>query len=112
MDGNMFLLAPIHRKNALCVRFQVDCRKSIFAVPGLSQPLRVLHAVQAISPHLLVFIIKGQKVIDTIGYFLYMEDQEKQAAVQKELNELAALLDAGIITQEEFEEKKRELLGL
>ena len=48
---------------------------------------------------------------DTIGYFLYMEDQEKQAAVQKGLNELAALLDAGIITQEEFDEKKRQLLG-
>lgn len=49
--------------------------------------------------------------LETIGYFLYMEDQEKQAAVQKELNELAALLDAGIITQEEFDEKKRQLLG-
>ena len=49
--------------------------------------------------------------LDTIGYYLYMEDQEKQAAVQKELNELAALLDAGIIIQEEFDEKKRELLG-
>ncbi len=48
--------------------------------------------------------------LDTIGYFLYMEDQEKQATIQKELNELAALLDAGIITQEEFDEKKRELL--
>ena len=40
-----------------------------------------------------------------------MEDQEKQTAVRKELNELAARLDAGIITQEEFEEKKWELLG-
>ena len=50
--------------------------------------------------------------LDTIGYFLYMEDQEKQAAVQKELNELAALLDAGIITQEEFAVKKKQLLEL
>ena len=49
--------------------------------------------------------------LDTIGYFLYMEDQEKRAAVQKELNELAALLGAGIITQEEFDAKKRELLA-
>ena len=48
--------------------------------------------------------------LDTIGYFLYMEDQEKQAAVQKELNELAALLDAGIIAQEEFAAKKKQLL--
>ena len=46
--------------------------------------------------------------LDTIGYFLYMEEQ---AAIQKELNELAALLDAGIITQEEFDEKKHELLA-
>lgn len=48
--------------------------------------------------------------LDTIGYFLYMNDQEKRAAVQKGLNELAALLAAGIITQEEFDEKKRALL--
>lgn len=50
--------------------------------------------------------------LDTIGYFIYMNDQEKRAAVQKELNELAALLDAGIITQEEFAAKKKQLLGL
>ena len=48
--------------------------------------------------------------LDTIGYFLYMEDQEKQAAVQKKLSELTALLAAGIITQKEFDEKKRQLL--
>ena len=48
--------------------------------------------------------------LDTIGYFIYMNDQEKRAAVQKELNELVALLAADIITQEEFDEKKRELL--
>ena len=50
--------------------------------------------------------------LETIGYFLHMGDQEKQASVQKELNELAALLDAGIITQAKFDEKKEQLLGL
>ena len=49
--------------------------------------------------------------LDTIGYFLYMEDQEKQAAVQNELNELAALLGAGIITQEEFDKTKKQFCG-
>lgn len=50
--------------------------------------------------------------LDTIGYFLYMDSQEKQTAIQEELNKLATLLNAGIITQEEFDAKKKQLLGL
>ena len=46
--------------------------------------------------------------LDTIGYFLYMSDQEKQAAVRRALDELAA----GLITQEEFDEKKQQLLEI
>ena len=50
--------------------------------------------------------------LDTIGYFLYMSDQEKRAAVRRALDELASQLAAGIITQEEFDEKKRQLLEM
>ena len=39
-------------------------------------------------------------------------EKSERSMKDKELKELKELLDAGIITQEEFDAKKKELLGL
>lgn len=64
--------------------------------------------------------LSGQKIIDFLTKYTGGESAEepRQTAAQKplstasEIMEFKKLLDAGIITQEEFDAKKKQLLGL
>ena len=48
--------------------------------------------------------------IDAIRRILEIEDGRERAAFEEQWNTYEALLEAGLITQEEFDEKKRQLL--
>ena len=50
--------------------------------------------------------------IDAIRHALEIEDPKKRDSFVEQWNAYEALLDTGIITQEEFDAKKRELLEL
>lgn len=70
------------------------------------KPLKLRHIDKAAAQSLCMEVQNGKEVK------VVVESSDKKASVAEELKELKELVDDGILTQEEFEAKKKQVLGI